>query len=95
MSEFFAPPPPREAEPDYAQPAWLGPPANELGVPVPLRVLLARTEDVAIGLLDVAAFSTGLMFRMEVRLREHEELIDPFAMRMPHLRRGSRGAAPS
>jgi hypothetical protein len=89
MSEFFAPPPRREPEPDHTQPPWLGPPENELGVPVPLRMQLARTDDVAVGLLDVTAFSTGLTFRMEVRLREHDELIDPFAMRMPHLRRGA------
>lgn len=88
MSDFFTPPPPREPEPDYMQPPWLGPPANELGVPVPLRVLLARTDDVALALLDVAAFSTGLEFRMEVRLRTHDELIDPFGMRMHHQRRG-------
>lgn len=88
MSDFFAPPPPREPEPDYRQPPWLGPPANELGVPVPQRVVLARTDDVALALLDVAAFSTGLEFKLEVRLREHDELLDPFGMRMPHLRRG-------
>jgi len=46
VSDFFTPPPPREPEPDYTQPPWLGPPANELGVPVALRALLARTEEL-------------------------------------------------
>lgn len=88
MSDFFAPPPPREPEPEYRQPEWLGPPENELGVPVPLRVVLARTDDVAVALLDVVAFSSGLEFAMEVRLREHDELSDPFGMRLRHTRQG-------
>ena len=59
MSDFFAPPPLREPEPEYLQPEWLGPPENELGVPVALRVVLARTEQVAVALIDVGAFTTG------------------------------------
>jgi hypothetical protein len=94
VSDFFEPPPPREPEPIPEQPPWLGPPENEVGVPVPLRLLLARTDDVAVALLDVSAFSTGLQFRMEVRLRAHDELIDPFGMRLRHTRRGGAAELP-
>jgi hypothetical protein len=87
---FRLPPRPEPApEPEPPQPPWLGPPENELGVPVPLRQLLARTEAVAVALLDVSAYTTGLEFRLEVRLRRHDELADPFGM---HLRRGRGGA---
>ena len=89
MSDFFTPPPPRDPEPVYQEPAWLGPPANELGVPVALRAVLARTDDVALALLDVVAFSNGLQFSMDVRLRAHDELIDPFGMHVRHRQRDS------
>lgn len=87
MTDFFAPPPPREPEPEYRQPEWLGPPENELGVPVALRVVLARTEQVAVALIDVVAFTSGLEFAMEVRLRQLDELSDPFGMRLRQSRR--------
>ena len=51
---------------------------------MPQRVLLARTEDVAVALLDVVAFSTGLEFAVEVRLRELDELSDPFGFHLRH-----------
>lgn len=88
MSDFFTPPPRREPEREYRQPDWLGPPENELGVPVALRVLLARTEKVAVALLDVVGFTSGLEFALEVRLREHDELSDPFGMRLQQSLRG-------
>jgi hypothetical protein len=94
VSDFFQPPPPREPEPVPEQPRWIGPPENELGVPVPLRLLLARTEAVALALLDVSAYSTGLEFRMEVRLRRHDELVDPFGMRLHHRRGGGAAEIP-
>jgi hypothetical protein len=83
VSDFFAAPPPREPEPEHRQPEWLGPPENELGVPVALRVVLARTEQVAVALIDVVAFTTGLEFALEVRLRQLDELSDPFGRLWP------------
>jgi hypothetical protein len=58
-------------------------------VPVPIRLVLAQTADVAVALLDVAAYSTGLEFRVAVRLRELDELSDPFG-----LHRRGRGELP-
>lgn len=90
MSDFFRPPePPPEPEPAPLQPAWLGPPENEIGVAVALRLLLARTEKVAVALTNAAAFSTGIEFSLETRLRERDELSDPFGMRgRQHVRGG-------
>ena len=88
MSDFFATPPSEPPEPEPAQPPWLGPPSNEFGVPVPLRLVLARTEEVAVALADLVAFSTGVEFRVEVRLRDFDELSDPFGL---HRRRFGAG----
>ena len=42
------------------------------------RVLLARTQDVAVALMGVAAFSTGVEFRLHVRGRPPDGFVDPF-----------------
>jgi hypothetical protein len=78
--DFFTAPPPEPVR-DVPESPWLGPPANELGVSVPIRLALAQTPDVAVALLDVAAYSTGLEFRVAVRLRERDELWNPFGLR--------------
>ncbi|MEJ5913675.1 hypothetical protein [Pseudokineococcus sp. 1T1Z-3] len=45
-------------------------PDNEVGVPVPLSLVLARTEDTAVVLTSVLAYSTGFAFDVAVRLRQ-------------------------
>jgi len=56
MSDFFRPPePPPEPARAPLQPAWLGPPENEIGVAVALRLLLARTEKVAVALTNITS----------------------------------------
>jgi hypothetical protein len=79
MSDFFdLPVPPPEPE-KHRQPAWLGPPENELGVAVPMRIVLARSADVALGVVSVTAFSTGFSFGLAIRRRvEPDEHGDPF-----------------
>jgi hypothetical protein len=47
----------------------ISPPENELPAGVGLSVLLGRTEDTAVGITGVEAFSTGFRFRLAVRLR--------------------------
>ena len=69
---FFEPPPPIEP-PDIGVPqrqAWWGAPGNELGVAVPLRILLARTSDVAVAVVEADAYSTGIALRLVVKWRE-------------------------
>jgi hypothetical protein len=66
---FFEPleqPPPEE---EHRAPAWLGPPDNVLGAAVPLRLLLARTDDVAIAITDATAFPNGVELNVALRLR--------------------------
>jgi len=55
---FFGPPP-EPPEHAYRQPPWLGPPDNVLGVGVPLDLLLARTDDVAVAITGATAFPTA------------------------------------
>ncbi len=66
---FFEPstaPPPRQAA--HRLPPWAAPPENEVGVAVPLRVLLGRTDELALALGDVVAYSTGFALWLGVRL---------------------------
>jgi hypothetical protein len=49
----------------------MNPPENEIPVAVPISTLLARTDDIAIALIDVQAHTVGLRFDLAVRLR-HE-----------------------
>jgi hypothetical protein len=88
VSDFFTAPPPPEPEPEHAQPEWLGPPDNELGVAVPMRVVLARTREVAVAVADVVAYSTGIELGLAVRLRALDELADPYGMHYGRMRMG-------
>jgi hypothetical protein len=45
------------------------PPENELPAGVGLTVVLGRTEDAAVGITQLEAFSTGFQFTLAVRLR--------------------------
>jgi hypothetical protein len=79
---FFEPPPPPPEPPDvnYVTAPWLGPPDEEVGAPVPLRLVLARTPDVAVAVVGVVAYSTGMAFDLEVirRTAPREPFFDPF-----------------
>jgi hypothetical protein len=48
----------------------MSPPENEFPAGVGLSVLLGRTDDVAVGLSHVEAFSTGFRFTLAVRVRQ-------------------------
>jgi hypothetical protein len=56
-------------EESLASLARMEPPPNELPVPVALVAVLARTDDVAVGLVGVRAYSTGVLLDLVVRLR--------------------------
>jgi hypothetical protein len=51
-----------------------GRPSNELPVPVPVSVVLARTDDVAVALVGVQAYTSGISFTLSVRLRHSRVL---------------------
>lgn len=68
---FFPPPP--KAPPVRAKidvPVWARPPEGELGTPIPAQRLFVQTEQVAITLTALIAYSTGFSFALEVLLRE-------------------------
>ncbi|MEV4759346.1 hypothetical protein AB0J86_30220 [Micromonospora sp. NPDC049559] len=48
----------------------MSPPENEIPASVGLAVLLGRTDDVAVGITQVEAFSTGFRFALAVRVRQ-------------------------
>jgi hypothetical protein len=72
MTEFFElPPPPPEAEPmAWEQPVWMAPPENVFGHRVDADLILARTDDVAMGITGMIAYPTGLSFAVSSRRRE-------------------------
>lgn len=51
-----------------------GPPDNEVPVPVPVSLVLARTEDVAVLLVGALAYTSGISFTLAVRLRHRRVL---------------------
>jgi hypothetical protein len=84
VSFFEPPPPPKRPKPPPDVPprlAWWGPPGNELGAPVPLRLVIARTERVAVAVVGAVAYSTGIEFTLDVRRRRagyDDESIEDF-----------------
>jgi hypothetical protein len=103
---FFDPPrpPPERPEPEWRPPpSWLESPRNELGAPVPLRLVLARTDRVAVALVGATAYSTGVTFNLATRWRRGGAIDDadafyddPFEFPFGHptRRRHQRGELP-
>jgi hypothetical protein len=102
MSFFEPPPPPREPPepPRVVERPWWHAPRNELGVSTGLRLTLARTDDVAVALVDAVAYSTGLSFNLVTVSRAAGEpflgVPDPFdyPFGFPTPRRGRGGELP-
>jgi hypothetical protein len=82
VSFFEPPPPPPEPPEEHRQPAWIGPPENELGVAVPFRSVLFQSDDLAIAVLGVVAFSSGIEFQLAMRRREMPTEPDPMQFHM-------------
>ena len=55
--------------PDDEQLRRMSAPDNEIPVAVPLNVLLARTDDAAMALLDLQVYTTGMSLTLAVRAR--------------------------
>jgi hypothetical protein len=94
-------PPEDEEEPDeLRQPEWMGPPRNVLGAAVPLRLVLARTEEVAVAVTDATAYPTGFELRLVMRSRAAgyggpgDDPFEPGLMWGIHRRRGRGRAEP-
>jgi hypothetical protein len=89
VSFFEPPPPPPEPPKEHRQPAWSGPPENELGVAVPVRSILFRSEDLVIALQGLVVFSSGFELQVVMRWREAPE--EPDLMHFHMHRRRARG----
>jgi hypothetical protein len=63
-----------------------------LGAAAPLRLLLARTDDVVIAITDATAYPSGFEFTLVVRsrARSYSPYDDPFELRHPGLWRHAR-----
>jgi hypothetical protein len=75
---------------------WWQAPRNELGVATGTRLVLARTDDVAVALLDVVAYSTGLGLKLVAARRAPAGEEDPFEPPFGHFmyRRQASGELP-
>lgn len=63
-----------DAVPDPEQVRRWSAPENEVPAPVALTAVLARTGDVAIAVVGVQAYSSGVAFTLAIRLR-HERVL--------------------
>lgn len=59
-----------EPEEEQEQPAWLGPPENELGVANPLGVVVGRSEQAAVALSQAMSFTTGVTLSFVAQARD-------------------------
>ncbi len=66
---FFEPPPPRSPVERSAEPEWLAPPSNVLGVVLPVGLVLARAEEAVVAVPTATAYPTGFEFEVDVRVR--------------------------
>lgn len=77
MSFFDQPQRPAERRRPSRQPAWRVPPENEIGVAVPLRLVLGRSDELAVALIDVVAYSPGFSLRLALRVHPQASDVDP------------------
>jgi hypothetical protein len=66
---FFEAPEPLPAPHESRQPEWLGPADNMIGAAVPLALLLARNDQVALAITDARAYPNGVEFNLALRVR--------------------------
>lgn len=59
-----------EPDEEREQPAWIGPPDDELGVATPLNVIVGRSEQAAVGLTHAISFRTGLTLSFVAQARD-------------------------
>jgi hypothetical protein len=83
MAGFFdaLPPPLKPPEDAYRMPPWAAPPENVLGADVALRLVLARTEELAVAIVGATAYPSGVTLNLTLRLRtprEHPDFFHPF-----------------
>jgi hypothetical protein len=77
VSFFEPPPPPEPPEPEeFDEPEWYGPPRHVLGAAVPLRLMLVRTDELVIAIIEATAYPNGFEFKLVVRSKQRPS--DPY-----------------
>lgn len=67
---WLEPPPPADKPPEMPKrPAWSGPPENEIGVALPTRLALYRSDQIAVVIQELVAYTTGFEIAVSTRLR--------------------------
>jgi hypothetical protein len=93
MTAFFDPPPEPERAPEpaprYRMPPWLGPPGGTLPGVVPVELVLARTERVAVCVGRIGAYPTGFELVLQTIAAELDEELDPLLFGPPSRRGGA------
>ena len=64
--------PPALAHP-IRRPPFAGPPDDELGVPVPVRRVIASRDGVVVGVTDCISYSSGFQLSIAIRRRQSPE----------------------
>ena len=97
MSEFFEPPAVRPEPPRRERtrtPPWLGAPRGTLPGVLPVALVLARTEQVAVCLTGLVAYPEGFEFDLLTMAGEEADDLDPLLFEGRRLRhRRNRGGA--
>jgi hypothetical protein len=62
-------------EQEFVRPAWFGPPEDELGVCVPLAVVVGRSDKAVVALRHVTAYSTGITLDLIAAGRDLREAV--------------------
>ncbi len=70
---FFEPPPCPPEPPEPRPLVWIGPSDNVVGVAVPVRLILGRTEEAAVVLDGLSAYPNGFELTLSVRLRRRRD----------------------
>jgi hypothetical protein len=65
---------PRDSQGEFVRPAWFGPPEDELGVCVPLAVVVGRSDKAVVALRHVTAYSTGVTLDLVAAGRDLREV---------------------
>jgi hypothetical protein len=89
VSDFFEPPPPHEQPqpPRYRTPEWLGPPPGTLPGIVPVELVLARTDKVAVCLTHLAGYPKGFSFEITTLTDPEDQSVDHLMLEQHRLQR--------
>jgi len=83
--------PQRRRERRFRSPPWHGPPRGTVPGVVPVELVIARNEKVAVFVARVAAYPTGFEIELQAISRDEDDDLDPMLFMQGHFRRTRRG----